>query len=232
MTNFNRELPFLDPNSKSSGKADSIICCFTECEPQDHKITVDVHNGQVRLWAKDKKLNWKWGFSREFGSTDKNKIMETLRQDINAVMVMWDDAAPIKLEESNENPHFEILVSHKICLSDENCYYATAFFPSDDMNLRKLKISKQFIEQSDEMRRRILAHEVGHIFGLRHSNAKKEEVDASIQLHEPEVDSIMGDSVSARVTAKDKQHLRELYAKAWGEGQPVIVGTPIKLVSP
>ena len=78
-----------------------------------------------------------------------------------------------------------------------------------------------------------LAHEFGHVFGLRHFFAQIEEKRWRSEIfgkHKPF--SIMNYGQKSVMTKWDRRDLKTLYSKAWSRELTEINGTRIKLVKP
>ena len=78
-----------------------------------------------------------------------------------------------------------------------------------------------------------IAHEIGHIFGLRHFFAQVNESAWPAEVFgEHEKFSIMNYGANSVMTSDDKDDLRRLYQMAWAGQLTHINGTPIQLVKP
>jgi hypothetical protein len=78
-----------------------------------------------------------------------------------------------------------------------------------------------------------LAHEIGHVFGLRHFFAPETETrwpSVIFGAHNPF--SIMNYGNNSELTEADRSDLKLLYEGAWSGQLKEINGTPVKLVRP
>jgi len=88
-------------------------------------------------------------------------------------------------------------------------------------------------EQSFEEQVETMAHELGHVFGLRHFFAQISERRWSSEIfgdHKPF--SIMNYGEQSMMTETDRRDLERLYALARRRELTEINGTPIQLVEP
>ena len=111
------------------------------------------------------------------------------------------------------------------------CTLAAAFFP--DAGRHELEIYPTMFEQSESEQIATLAHEFGHVFGLRHFFAQIEEKRWKSQIfgaHKPF--TIMNYGAKSKLTATDRADVRKLYDKVWARELTAINGTPVKLVKP
>ncbi|KAK0757639.1 hypothetical protein N5P37_009653 [Trichoderma harzianum] len=95
--------------------------------------------------------------------------------------------------------------------------YAVSFFPQASGG--KLILFEPSLSNTDYLAN-ILAHEVGHILGLRHEFADERETEPSILIGRENINSVMNyfDHLSKyRVTEQDLQDLEKFYAYDEGE---------------
>lgn len=88
-------------------------------------------------------------------------------------------------------------------------------------------------EQPEQEQVEKLAHEFGHIFGLRHFFANLSETAWASEIfgeHKPF--SIMNYGVRSVMTDQDRSDLKLLYKMVWNGGLTEINSTPVRLVCP
>jgi hypothetical protein len=88
-------------------------------------------------------------------------------------------------------------------------------------------------EQDFQEQVETLAHEVGHVFGLRHFFADITEQRWASEIfgaHKPF--SIMNYGAKSVMTDDDREDLQRLYTGAWSGEITEVNGTPIQLVQP
>lgn len=198
------------------------------------EIVVDASDGFIPLWAMNTVLRWR--FQERSMSVFRRPLQakDYLRQLFADGIKMWGDAPPVKFKEVSAGDvwDFEITVSPTPnCNSNGGCTLASAFFP--DGGRHELKVYPTMFEQSPQEQAETMAHEVGHIFGLRHFFANVTETRWRSEIfgdHEPF--SIMNYGAESKMTENDRKDLKELYARAWDGRLQEINGTPVKLVKP
>ena len=88
-------------------------------------------------------------------------------------------------------------------------------------------------EQPEKEQVDTLAHELGHVFGLRHFFAQISESRWPSEIfgvHRPF--TIMNYGANSELTDDDKVDLKKLYLSVWSGQLAEINGTPIQLVRP
>ena len=138
------------------------------------EVVVDVVKGSIPLWAPSTTLNWRFEEAslRRHSNADemKNRVRKLLRAAISA----WNRAAPVRFVESNVDWDFEIAVLKRKDCDDEGCTLASAFFP--DHGRQRMLILPTIFECNHAEQVATMAHELGHVFGLRHYFANTDEV--------------------------------------------------------
>lgn len=146
-------------------------------------------------------------------------------------MLLWGDAAPIKLTETSDTWDFEFTLQEFDNGSPSGCTLARAFFPDSgrhDIALYPILFRQSYDEQVETM-----IHELGHVFGLRHFFAQvKETAWPSIRFGTHLPFSIMNYGDKSVFTDADKSDLKLLYSMVWGGELPDINGTPVVQVRP
>jgi hypothetical protein len=114
--------------------------------------------------------------------------------------------------------HFTLTYRDDVDDEEPGRVYAESFFPGELWRHRNLYIfALSYRPGHKNYMHNIFCHEVGHILGLRHSNAAGEEEGIPSTSFPPgcdNTDSVMTPVYPSmiRISAKDGEHLRELYA--------------------
>lgn len=157
--------------------------------------------------------------------------MGYLRTLFGQAILLWGEASPVKFTEVHDGWDFEIIVRPEERCSRNGCTLASAFFP--DAGRHELVIYPTMFEQTHNERIETLAHEIGHIYGLRHFFAAISERRWRSEIfgtHSPF--SIMNYGANSVMTETDRADLSRLYQMAWNGQLTEINGTPIQLVRP
>ncbi|KAG0365259.1 hypothetical protein BGX24_004225 [Mortierella sp. AD032] len=189
--------------------------------------------GLIPLWDKGVVLQYRFDERslRRSGRT-KQEILKVFHKAIS----QWGDAVPVMFIENRALWDFEFVVrEHKDC-DQSGCVLASAFFPGGGQ--QKLTIyPTMFDDQSEDDQVETMAHELGHVFGLRHWFAKLEDEESGGTWRSEAFGSehpftIMNYGKDCRLTKTDKKDLKLLYAMAWSRELTDINGTPIVLFKP
>lgn len=194
-------------------------------------LVVDATEGFIPLWSRDVTLRWRFQQRSLSFFADPAAARVAIRKLFGEAVWAWGSAAPVRFSERNDAWDFEIAVRSVDRCSPSGCVLASAFFP--DAGRHELVIYPRLFAQSRQEQVETLAHEIGHIFGLRHFFANLSETAWPSQIfgtHDPF--SIMNYGAASRLTATDKADLKRLYASAWNGTLTNINGTPIRLVRP
>jgi len=146
-------------------------------------------------------------------------------------LLLWDDAVPIKFSERRDAWDFEVVVREANDCDINGCTLASAFFP--DQGRHEFVIYPMAFDQSIEEQVETMAHEFGHVFGLRHFFAQLSETKWASEIfgeHAPF--SVMNYGENSAMTEQDRSDLKLLYEKVWSGEIKSINGTPIRLVRP
>ncbi|MGY1960879.1 matrixin family metalloprotease [Nocardia gipuzkoensis] len=195
------------------------------------EIVLDRSEGFIPLWDKGTTLRWRFRNRSialfEQPDAAKAKIKELLAK----ALLAWGDAAPVKFSQRDDAWDFEIVMREADRCNINGCVLASAFFP--DSGRHQLTIYPKLFELSAQEQMETLAHEIGHVFGLRHFFANLSETDFASEIfgkHNPL--TIMNYGNQSQLTEDDRADLNRLYQAVWSGTLTNINGTPIRLVKP
>lgn len=195
------------------------------------EIVVDASEGFIPLWAKGTVLRWRFREQSMKAFENPEAAKAEIRKLLGEAILEWGDAAPIKFSERRDAWDFEIVMKRSDECDGSGCVLASAFFP--DAGRHQLVLYPKLFAQSRKEQVETLAHEIGHVFGLRHFFADIHETQWPSQVfgtHSPF--SIMNYGSDSVLTPEDRADLRRLYRLAWSGQLKAINGTPIRLVHP
>lgn len=148
-----------------------------------------------------------------------------------SAILAWGSAVPIRFAERDDLWDFEISVRDSNNCNTKGCVLASAFFP--DTGRHELVLYPRMFQEPEKEQIDTIAHELGHIFGLRHFFAKVGETAWPAEIfgeHKPF--SIMNYGSNSEMTTDDKGDLQKLYQMAWSGQLTHINETPIRLMQP
>ena len=221
-------------DEKSCSEDGSCFQLSCETEMDLNQLVYDFKDQVLWLWDKNITLRWKLNLTNVNESATSHYVNHEFRNDLEAAIDAWGDASPVKFQENNQNDesHLEVVFHDNLCGSSRTCYHALAFFPSSPTDSWMLRLSNTFVRLSKKLRIRILSHELGHIFGLRHSDAAKTEPRSpSVVIGRDDSKSIMSLDADGKVTRKDRENLHAVYQQAWSGKPDPIPRVKVKLVS-
>lgn len=189
------------------------------------EIVLDASEGFIPLWKKGLTLRWRFSPSLYNFFQYPDKAMNGIRVLLAEALLEWGYAVPVKFSEQDDNWDFEIVVKNDDC-NGGGCILASAFFP--DSGRHQLVIYPKLFTQSPQEQMETMAHELGHIFGLRHFFAELLETDyPSIKFGKDQATSIMNYGDKSKMTESDRADLKELYERVWSGELKEINGTKI-----
>ena len=194
-------------------------------------LVVDASEGFVPLWAQGVTLRWRFNEISMSVFRDPPAAKAYVRELFARGIALWEDSAPIKFAERHDAWDFEIAVQPQDNCSLNGCTLARAFFP--DGGRHDLAIYPKMFEQPAVEQVETMAHEIGHIFGLRHFFAKVSENAWPSQIFgDHNKFSIMNYGPDSKMSDNDKRDLKDLYAAVWGGKLTEVNGTPIEQFYP
>ena len=213
---------------------DKGVICRTDyrAEKRDpSRIVLDATDGFIPLWEENRVLRWRFNEASLSVFQQPDAVKSRIRELLGEAILSWEDAVPTRFNENSDNSDFEIVVEQFPDCTPQGCALAQAFFP--DAGRHQLLIFPTMFEQSREEQVQTLAHEIGHVFGLRHFFALEFETGSPAVIfgeHNPL--SIMNYGRLSDLTDADRRDLRLLYEGVWSGQLKKINGTPIKLFRP
>ncbi|TBD24999.1 matrixin family metalloprotease [Rhizobium ruizarguesonis] len=195
------------------------------------EIVVDASEGFIPLWAPNMTLRWRFQERSFQVFEDPAAAKQAVTQLMAEAILLWGNAAPVKFSYRDDAWDFEVVMRNADDCTNSGCVLASAFFP--DAGQHQVTIYPQMFSQDRAEQVETMAHEIGHVFGLRHFFAVLKETDWPSEIFgEHEKFSIMNYGDASKMTDADRDDLRELYEQAWAGTLKEINGTPIKFMSP
>lgn len=195
--------------------------------PQE--IRIHETDGFIPLWAQGVTLRYRFR-EQSFGRASNGR-RAAVQKLFNDAVATWGDAAPINFTHNENASDFELVMMPAEDCDASGCVLASAFFP--DGGRHEFRIYPTVFEQSKEEQVETFAHEIGHIFGLRHFFANISETSWPSHLFgEDKPFSIMNYGPQSHLTDVDKADLKKLYKWAWNGELNKIDGAPIQLMHP
>jgi hypothetical protein len=240
------DLKFLSPSKAAASREDVVhvygkggaIVCETDARgfptPENRsplELVVDASEGFIPLWAKGVTLRWRFQEASIRLFADPEGAKTYLRTLLAEGLLLWKGSVPVRFTEAHDAWDFEIVVRAQSNCSHAGCTLARAFFP--DQGRHELVLFPTLFEQSHAEQVETMAHELGHIFGLRHFFAQISETAWPSELFGKHHHfSIMNYGASSRMTDADRSDLANLYTQVWAGTLTAINGTPIRQVQP
>jgi hypothetical protein len=212
-----------------------IVC---DTEPRGHatpggrsklRIVVDASEGFIPLWRKGTILRWQFRESSMQVFKSPTAAKAAIRKLFGEAILAWGEGVPVKFSENSAAWDFEIVMRRMDDCEANGCVLASAFFP--DPGRHQIFLYPKLFTQSSQEQIETLAHEIGHVFGLRHFFAKLSEAEAPSEIFGVHKRfTIMNYGADSTLTEDDRADLKRLYQQAWNGQLTQINGTPIKLV--
>ena len=194
-------------------------------------LVLHAPQGIIPLWASNVTLQWRLNEPALAAFVDPAALKTAVRNLVSAALLEWGDAAPVAFAENTEIWDFEIIVRPANQCSINGCTLARAFFP--DAGRHDLTLFPILFEQTEREQVDTLAHEIGHIFGLRHFFAQVTETGFPSEIFGThDKFTIMNYGELSTLTAADRADLKLLYQQVRSGVLTKVNGTPIRLVQP
>ncbi|TAZ68239.1 matrixin family metalloprotease [Rhizobium ruizarguesonis] len=195
------------------------------------EIVVDASEGFVPLWGPSTTLRWRFQERSFQVLRDPAAAKQAVTQLIAEAILLWGDAAPVKFAYRDDAWDFEVVMRNADDCTNSGCVLASAFFP--DAGQHQMTIYPQMFTQNHTEQVETMAHEIGHVFGLRHFFAVLNETAWPAEIFGThDKFSIMNYGDASRMTDADRADLRKLYERAWAGTLTEINGTSIKFMRP
>lgn len=195
------------------------------------ELVLDATQGFIPLWEKNMTLNWRFNELSFDPFSDPEAARRAVFDLLGRSILLWGEAVPIRFSYNSDFYDFEITMEESDRCNTNGCVLAQSFFP--DSGRHALVIYPKLVQQTPKEQIDTLAHELGHIFGLRHFFAKIAESNWPSEMfgtHHPF--SIMNYGAQSEMTTEDIADLYRLYQLAWSKQLTHINGTPIRFVRP
>lgn len=194
-------------------------------------LVVDATQGFIPLWDYGVSLRWRFQEQSFQQFVDPEAAKSYVRGLLGEALLAWGDAVPVRFVESRQPWDFEVVVRDEDNCNVSGCTLARAFFP--DGGQHELVIFPRMFQQVRQEQMETMAHELGHVFGLRHFFAKVSETAFPSEIFgEHQRFSIMNYGADSRLTEDDRADLKRLYQEVWSGRLEQVNGTPIRLMQP
>ena len=195
------------------------------------ELVLDSSEGFIPLWQKGVTLHWRFQEQSLQHFADVSAAKSAIRSLLGQALLLWGAAVPVKFSERKDAWDFEVVVRESDDCDINGCVLASAFFP--DQGRHELNIYPKTFGEPKKEQIETLAHELGHVFGLRHFFAQLNEKKwPSVVFGKHKPFSIMNYGEKSVMTKADQDDLLNLYKQVWSGQLAQINGTPVKLVKP
>jgi hypothetical protein len=229
-----------EPESTRAGRLEGAgaILCDTDAPGSSTpgglsplEIVLDATDGFIPLWDRDTTLKWRFKPSTLAGFKRPDLARAEIERLLAEGIRLWGDAVPVRFSQSSDDWDFEIVVRDSDRCDPNGCVLASAFFP--DAGRHELVLYPKMFGQAEQEQIETLAHELGHVFGLRHFFAQLSEQQwPSVLWGQQSRFTIMNYGGDSRMTDADRSDLRALYEAVWDGRIKEINGTKVRLFRP
>lgn len=195
------------------------------------ELVLDATNGFIPLWDTEVTLNWRFQEQSLLAFQDPEAVKSYMRNLLGEALLAWGNAIPVRFSETSDPWDFEIVVSAQDNCNAVGCTLARAFFP--DAGQHELVVFPRMLQQDQAEQVETMAHELGHVFGLRHFFANVSETAFPSEvfgIHNRF--TIMNYGSNSTLTENDREDLIKLYQAVWTGQLTHVNGTPIRLFRP
>lgn len=195
------------------------------------ELMIEATEGFIPLWDKDVTLRWRFQERSLARYRNPEAVKQVVRDLMRDALRAWGPAVPVRFSEQAEAWDFEISIREADRCRPNGCTLASAFFPDQGQHELVIYPLMFTLERGEQME--TLAHELGHVFGLRHFFAQTREQEwAAVLFGEHNELSIMNYGDKSQLTETDKSDLIRLYQLVWSDALTNINGTPIRKMKP
>lgn len=235
------KLDYTNKTSKTTSEIHELgkgVICDTEARGHERpegrsplEIVVDASEGFIPLWVNNTIIRWRFRERSMIHFANPSAAKDGIRKLFGEALLAWGSSAPVKFTEDEDVWDFEIVMKKADECNSNGCVLASAFFP--DGGRHEFVIYPKLFTQVKEEQVDTFAHEIGHIFGLRHFFAKvSEQAWPSEIFGTHNKFSIMNYGELSKLTDNDRNDLKKVYQLVWSGNLTQINGTPIRLVRP
>jgi len=198
------------------------------------RFVLDASRGSIQLWEKGSVLNYRFNQKSlsYFERADLGRA--AILTFFSAAIRAWGDFVPVGFREDVDAYDFEFFVSGTQVVQNGYDVAASSFLPCDRRGMFIIYPALiAMFEKDKETALKIMCHELGHVFGLRHFFALIEERGFPAELFGVHSKfTIMNYGSDSRITDADKSDLKTLYLSVWSEKLTAINGTTVRTVTP
>ncbi|AXS42633.1 reprolysin-like metallopeptidase [Breoghania sp. L-A4] len=195
------------------------------------ELVLDATKGFIPLWDTDVTLNWRFQEQSLLAFQDPEAVKSYMRDLLGEALLAWGNAIPVRFSETSDPWDFEIVVSAQDNCNAVGCTLARAFFP--DAGQHEIVVFPRMLQQDRAEQVETMAHELGHVFGLRHFFANVSETAFPSEVFGTHNRfTIMNYGSDSTLTKTDREDLIKLYQAVWTGLLTHVNGTPIRLFRP